>query len=85
MLWQRCSGGGGGGEVQQDGGNQAGDPACMEWCGGFPEGVPRDRQNGVVALASFPGSGNTWCRYLLQQATGNCRGAGEEGSELPTF
>ncbi len=24
----------------------------------------------VVALASFPGSGNTWLRYLLQQATG---------------
>lgn len=24
-----------------------------------------------VALASFPGSGNTWFRYLLQQATGN--------------
>ncbi len=24
-----------------------------------------------VALASFPGSGNTWLRYLLQQATGN--------------
>ncbi len=24
-----------------------------------------------VALASFPGSGNTWVRYLLQQATGN--------------
>ncbi|XP_049840515.1 WSCD family member AGAP003962-like [Schistocerca gregaria] len=24
----------------------------------------------VVALVSFPGSGNTWLRYLLQQATG---------------
>ncbi|XP_018574207.1 WSCD family member AAEL009094 [Anoplophora glabripennis] len=24
----------------------------------------------TVALASFPGSGNTWLRYLLQQATG---------------
>ncbi|XP_039297162.1 WSCD family member AAEL009094 [Nilaparvata lugens] len=24
----------------------------------------------VIALASFPGSGNTWLRYLLQQATG---------------
>lgn len=23
-----------------------------------------------VALVSFPGSGNTWLRYLLQQATG---------------
>jgi hypothetical protein len=27
----------------------------------------------VVALASFPGSGNTWLRYLLQQATGTAR------------
>lgn len=24
----------------------------------------------LIALASFPGSGNTWLRYLLQQATG---------------
>ncbi|CAH1118724.1 unnamed protein product [Phaedon cochleariae] len=24
----------------------------------------------TIALASFPGSGNTWLRYLLQQATG---------------
>ena len=26
----------------------------------------------VTALASFPGSGNTWVRHLLQQATGKC-------------
>lgn len=25
----------------------------------------------AVALASFPGSGNTWLRYLLQLSTGN--------------
>lgn len=25
----------------------------------------------VVALVSYPGSGNTWLRYLLQQVTGN--------------
>jgi hypothetical protein len=24
----------------------------------------------IIAFASFPGSGNTWLRYLLQQATG---------------
>ncbi|CAG9804579.1 unnamed protein product [Chironomus riparius] len=29
-----------------------------------------DNENKVIALASFPGSGNTWLRYLLQQATG---------------
>lgn len=26
--------------------------------------------NGLTALVSFPGSGNTWLRYLLQQSTG---------------
>ncbi|XP_037049867.1 WSCD family member AGAP003962 [Bradysia coprophila] len=28
------------------------------------------RGHNLIALASFPGSGNTWLRYLLQQATG---------------
>ena len=28
-----------------------------------------------VALASFPGSGNTWMRYLLQQSTGILTGS----------
>lgn len=28
------------------------------------------KERNLVALASFPGSGNTWLRYLLQQATG---------------
>ncbi len=30
---------------------------------------------GTVALASFPGSGNTWVRGLLEMATGVCTGA----------
>ena len=29
-----------------------------------------DRKLPIVALVSFPGSGNTWMRYLLEQATG---------------
>jgi len=29
----------------------------------------------VVALASFPGSGNTWLRYLIQQASGYLTGS----------
>lgn len=29
----------------------------------------------IVALASFPGSGNTWLRYLIQQATGLLTGS----------
>ena len=28
----------------------------------------------ITALASFPGSGNTWARYLLQQLTGKSHG-----------
>ena len=28
----------------------------------------------AVALVSFPGSGNTWVRGLLEQATGVCTG-----------
>lgn len=30
----------------------------------------KDDPGMLIALASFPGSGNTWLRYLLQQATG---------------
>ena len=33
------------------------------------------RQRRPVALVSFPGSGNTWVRGLLEQATGVCTGA----------
>lgn len=29
-----------------------------------------EQPKNLIALASFPGSGNTWLRYLLQQATG---------------
>ncbi len=32
------------------------------------------RNRAAVALASFPGSGNTWVRGLLEQATGVCTG-----------
>lgn len=33
------------------------------------------REKPITALASFPGSGNTWLRYLLQQATGILTGS----------
>lgn len=41
----------------------------LRWCQKLhyalnPEARP------LIALVSFPGSGNTWLRYLLQQATG---------------
>lgn len=40
----------------------------MQWCQPlrFLSGFNRP----TIALVSFPGSGNTWLRYLLQQATG---------------
>ena len=39
----------------------------IEWCSSL--GL-KAAPGPLVALASFPGSGNTWLRYLLQQATG---------------
>lgn len=36
-----------------------------------------------MALASFPGSGNTWTRYLLQQATGIWTGSVYHDKALP--
>nr|XP_022920450.1 WSCD family member AAEL009094 [Onthophagus taurus] len=39
----------------------------IEWCSNLKYINPPIEP---VALASFPGSGNTWLRYLLQQATG---------------
>ena len=43
------------------------------WCNGVPGFItPPGPQ---VALASYPGSGNTWVRYLLQQLTGALTGS----------
>lgn len=39
----------------------------IHWCSELKYLQP---PKNVIALASFPGSGNTWLRYLLQQATG---------------
>jgi hypothetical protein len=41
----------------------------IEWCSELNFSAPGNI-NQTVALASFPGSGNTWLRYLLEQATG---------------
>lgn len=40
----------------------------VDWCKNLQWRVPPSPN--VVALVSFPGSGNTWLRYLLQQVTG---------------
>ena len=35
----------------------------------------KDNNRSTITLSSFPGSGNTWVRGLLQKATGYCTGA----------
>ena len=52
----------------------------IKWCHNrlkyiYPKG-PR------TALASYPGSGNTWVRYLLQQATGIVTGSVYNNKDL---
>ncbi|XP_045468186.1 WSCD family member AAEL009094 isoform X2 [Harmonia axyridis] len=44
----------------------------INWCKELKYLVP---PRPPVALASFPGSGNTWVRYLLQQSTGILTGS----------
>ncbi|CAH0713986.1 unnamed protein product, partial [Brenthis ino] len=45
----------------------------VDWCKSLRWRVPPSPD--VVALVSFPGSGNTWLRYLLQQVTGIVTGS----------
>ena len=49
------------------------DPSNLDWCHGFLKYL--DPPGPLTALASYPGSGNTWIRYLLQQATGIVMGS----------
>jgi hypothetical protein len=43
-----------------------------QWCSELHliNKLSSEDENLVTALASFPGSGNTWLRFILQQATG---------------
>ena len=50
-------------------------PTHPQWCRPLRFRDSTSQRDGVVALASFPGSGNTWLRYLLQQATGIITGS----------
>ena len=45
----------------------------IQWCKGYLHFL--DPPGPLTALASYPGSGNTWLRYLIQQATGIATGS----------
>ena len=49
-------------------------PSTIHWCKKLGYRVDAAMAP-IVALASYPGSGNTWLRYLLQQATGLMTGS----------
>ena len=51
-----------------------------KWCNGPIRYL--DPPGPLTALASFPGSGNTWIRYLLQQATGIATGSVYNSSQF---
>ncbi|KAA0197950.1 hypothetical protein HAZT_HAZT000570, partial [Hyalella azteca] len=55
-----------------NGPNGGGRGARLQWC---KELKFVDPPGQVTALASFPGSGNTWVRYLLQQVAGYYTGS----------
>ena len=42
----------------------------------------KDKQFPLIALASFPGSGNTWVRYLIERATGIYTGSYYDDGDL---
>lgn len=56
--------------IELTGGGVSSRRANLNWCQPL-HFIPRAESRPIIALASFPGSGNTWLRYLLQQATGN--------------
>ena len=52
----------------------------IQWCSDNPKF--REFPGPRVGIASFPGSGNTWVRYLLQQMTGILTGSVYEDGDL---
>ena len=52
----------------------------IQWCTHKPKF--RETPGPVVGIVSFPGSGNTWVRYLLQQMTGTLTGSVYEDGDL---
>ena len=54
----------------------------VKWCKKSLSFIAKSHRFHTIALASFPGSGNTWLRYLLQQATGILTGSVYDDMEL---
>ena len=52
----------------------------IQWCRDNPKF--RETPGPRVGIVSFPGSGNTWVRYLLQQMTGILTGSVYEDGDL---
>ena len=52
----------------------------IKWCRHSPQF--RETPGPLVGIVSFPGSGNTWVRYLLQQMTGILTGSVYEDGDL---
>ena len=59
--------------------------AHNEWCFGSSLRL-LDPSKPITGLWSYPGSGNTWIRYLIEQATGVMTGSVyEHFGDLPHF
>ena len=54
--------------------------SIVNWCVMPLRYLSKATRRPKVALASYPGSGNTWVRYLLQQSTGILTGSVHKGS-----
>ena len=52
----------------------------IQWCRHEPKF--RETPGPLVGIVSFPGSGNTWVRYLLQQITGTLTGSVYDDGDL---
>ena len=68
-----------------DGVQKEENPTKIEWCHGSNLRL-MDPPGPLTGLWSFPGSGNSWLRYLIQKATGYVTGSEyEEKKNWPDF
>ena len=73
------------GKICLDGVHKEENPTRIEWCHGSNLRL-MDPPGPLTGLWSFPGSGNSWLRYLIQKATGYVTGSEyEEKKNWPDF